>query len=330
MAKGNMLLGMARKKVGDLVFYRSNGEQITRARNRNPRNPKSDKQSVQRMILATASKTAAILRPLINHSWEGVQIGADSIRHFQKKAMDIFRANAAYVINGGDDPAKAVFVIKGAPIPGVVDGLPISSGNLTLNAINVGDSVLTLRLSSALSEGFTTQEGYAAELAKLGLEPGDQLTIVIMAQNPNQAVASYGSETNYATLVRYARVVFKPVLPEGFDDILIDGTEFNPLLIEKTEGIWPATQEVSGVGQVKLLQFDTEIGDFSGIAATLIRSQRDASGKVHYNPAIFHVDATNLDTNNAADVWPSYGENVEGVNVGDELYLQNAVAAPLA
>lgn len=330
MAKGNMLLGMARKKVGDLVFYRSNGEQITRARNRNPRNPKSDKQSVQRMILATASKTAAILRPLINHSWEGVQIGAASIRHFQKKAMDIFRANAAYVINGGDDPAKAVFVIKGAPIPGVVDGLPISSGNLTLNQISVANDAIMLKTNAALAASITTQAGYEAELAKLGLEPGDQLTIVFMEQNVDQGVASYGDEANYATIVRYARIVFVPTLPEGFDDALLDGTAFNSALIEKTEGTWPAVDEGSGGTFGNYLSFEPAQTDYQVIAATLIRSKRDAGGKVHYNPAVFQIDNANLDTNNAAGVWPSYGENTEAVNVGDELYLQNAVAAPLA
>lgn len=49
MAKGNVLLGYARGKVGDLVFSRRNGEQITAARNRHPHNPKTPKQIFQRM-----------------------------------------------------------------------------------------------------------------------------------------------------------------------------------------------------------------------------------------------------------------------------------------
>lgn len=49
MSKGNMLLGYARGKVGSLVFTRRKGEQITRARNFHPNNPRSPRQISQRM-----------------------------------------------------------------------------------------------------------------------------------------------------------------------------------------------------------------------------------------------------------------------------------------
>lgn len=49
MAKGNMLLGYARGKVGSLVFSRRKGEQITRARNFAPANPRTNAQLAQRM-----------------------------------------------------------------------------------------------------------------------------------------------------------------------------------------------------------------------------------------------------------------------------------------
>lgn len=49
MSKGNMLLGYARGKVGSLVFARRKGEQITRARNTRPANPRSPLQLQQRM-----------------------------------------------------------------------------------------------------------------------------------------------------------------------------------------------------------------------------------------------------------------------------------------
>lgn len=39
MAKGNPLMSQMRGKVGDLVMTRLAGEQITRSRNRHPKNP---------------------------------------------------------------------------------------------------------------------------------------------------------------------------------------------------------------------------------------------------------------------------------------------------
>lgn len=49
MAKNNMLLGYARGKVGDIVFQRRKGEQIIKARNRNPNNPRTWSQQMQRV-----------------------------------------------------------------------------------------------------------------------------------------------------------------------------------------------------------------------------------------------------------------------------------------
>lgn len=56
MAKGNMLLGYSRGSVGDVTFYRSGGSQRSRARNRNPNNPKTEKQQTQRSRFANAVK----------------------------------------------------------------------------------------------------------------------------------------------------------------------------------------------------------------------------------------------------------------------------------
>lgn len=54
MAKGNMLLGYSRGAVGDVVFRRSKGEQVTSARNRRPNNPKTEAQQRQRSVFSGA------------------------------------------------------------------------------------------------------------------------------------------------------------------------------------------------------------------------------------------------------------------------------------
>lgn len=56
MAKGNMLLGYSRGSVGDVTFTKIKGQQVARARNRNPHNPRTNKQSLQRAIFAAAVK----------------------------------------------------------------------------------------------------------------------------------------------------------------------------------------------------------------------------------------------------------------------------------
>lgn len=328
MAKGNLFLGMARKKVGDVVFYRANGEQITRARNRAPRNPRSAKQAIQRMVLATASKMAAAWRPIVDHSFEGYNVGQDSVRHFQQMAMGRLRGQAAYLINDGEDPACADYAIKGSPIVGMSEGLRISSGTLDfglLQAQGGGDYSYSLGTSFDFSQAITTQAGYEAALAALGLEPGDQLTFVCLQRNTKIPVASFEAETNFAQRVRYARVVFKTTIPENFNGTLTVNGAFNANLVERVAGEFP-TIDPDTVGT---LVFSANNGDWNADQGGLIRSKIDVNGKWRYSTCDLVSDRTDFDENNASAVYPSYMNNVEGIELGDNLYLRNAIASPL-
>lgn len=88
MATGNWLLGGVKGKVGDLVLSKANGQQITRARNRFPSNPKTTKQALQRMkFAAIAAFYSAFEKDILNHSWQGVKYGGPSHNHFYKLAL---------------------------------------------------------------------------------------------------------------------------------------------------------------------------------------------------------------------------------------------------
>ena len=99
MAKGNMFLGMSRGSVGDVTFYRNRGNQVARARNRQPANPKTEAQVIQRMILATASKAYSRMKGIVDHSFQGVQYGGVSQSYFLKRAMDDLRTWVSQTIN---------------------------------------------------------------------------------------------------------------------------------------------------------------------------------------------------------------------------------------
>lgn len=326
MAKGNMLLGMARKKVGDLVFYRANGEQITRARNRNPRNPKSDKQSVQRMVLASASKLASILEPIVNHSWEHVQVGGTSVRHFQKRAMDYIRAAAAAQINGESGVPVAQFTIKGAPAAGIVEGLPISSGSLSVITPYTGGSFDETPLINGFVSESTTIQGI---LGTSGFEPGDQLTVVGFYAGSTVASASNGA-SNVAINCRYARFTFKTELAAGTYN-LIQSNAINPALVESSEGTSNFTFDYGdGGGHTGLVVIGNEnIGTL--IAVAVIRSKKDTSGKFLYSPAFIKMldNAADLIGNggDASLIYATYMDGSITIDVGDELYLRNAIAS---
>lgn len=336
MATGNFLLGYGRRSIGDVTFYRSNGMQRARARNRNPRNPRSEKQSIQRMVLATASKMASAYEPIVNHSWEGIQVGQPSVQHFRSLAMNTLRTAAAKIIN---DPSERTplgqYAIKGAPIVGYVEGIRISSGSLGINGIiSQGNDTIRYVLGEALStSAITTQEQYVAELRKMSIQPGDQLTFVVQSINTNLTVATFtmdGETTaNFAERVQFCRVVFVPELPEDFSGTIISGGAFNPALIQESEGILPS---VAAAGTAPEAFLDFDFGDALDVgydieSAGIIRSQKQLNGSYKYSNT-YMKDFGALDDNNADIAYLSYMNGVGEVNVGDTLYLQHAVAAP--
>lgn len=56
MSKGNLFMGFGRGKVGSVVLARSKGQQVARAYNDAPKNPRSKGQMLQRSIFASAVK----------------------------------------------------------------------------------------------------------------------------------------------------------------------------------------------------------------------------------------------------------------------------------
>ena len=336
MATGNLLLGYGRRSIGDITFYRSGGQQRSRARNRKPANPRSEKQSIQRMVLATASKMASAYEPIVNHSWEGIAVGQPSVQHFRRLAMNTLRTAAAKIIN---DPSEQTpfgqYAIKGAPIVGYVEGIRISSGSLGINGIIArGNDTIRYTLGEALStQAITTQEQYIAELRKMSLQPGDQLTFVVQSINTNLVVASFtmdGSTTaNFAERVQFCRVVFVPELPKNFSGTIITNGAFNPALIKESEGMLPS---VAAAGTAPEAFLDFDFGDALDVdydieSAGIIRSQKQLNGSYKYSNT-YMKDFNTLDGNNADLAYLSYMDGVGEINVGDVLYLRHAVAAP--
>lgn len=332
MASGNLLLGTARKKLGDVVFYRTGGQQRSRVRVI-PKNPRTAKQAVQRMILATAAKMAAAYEPIINHSFEGVDVGTASVNEFRRYAMHMLRNVAAvYFDSSAEDNAGADFAIKGAPVVGILEGLQISRGRLPMNAYSVASNAVTIQLSSALSaSNITTQEQYVAELAKFGIEPGNQLTFVTLLEDFDQVVASIQPEgeqiatPNCAQAVKFCRIVFASTLPTDFNDTLIKNGAFNPALVVDSVGAQP----VISTATTNLVATFTSVlpGNYSLVTAAVIRSQLDG-GRYYYSSAVMAADPSNLGYNNADPVYQSYMDGTAEINLGDNLYLRNAVAAP--
>lgn len=135
MAKGNVLLGQMRGKVGDVLFKHVDGQQITSAVN-HPSNPKTERQQYQRAIMATITRAYAAGSRIFDHSFQGLQTGAQNQAKFFKENCKILRqlmveeVNAAPIVDMAHLSARARCVMPGSLSPVGFDGMLISDGTL--------------------------------------------------------------------------------------------------------------------------------------------------------------------------------------------------------
>lgn len=92
MAKSKSFFGLRKGSTRDHTFYIQDGKQITRSRVEHVKNPRSRAQMIQRMVMTTAIAAYKCLKPICDHSWEGVEYGAKSFQRFMSLNTKILHA----------------------------------------------------------------------------------------------------------------------------------------------------------------------------------------------------------------------------------------------
>lgn len=264
MAKGNMLLGFSRGSVGDLTFYRRNAQQITRARARVVRNPKTLAQQMQRAIMRTSVEAYKVIKEICDHSWEGVAYGANSYAEFQKQNMAMLRRLAA----AGGENTKSF-------LPAGFNGLVampwvLSKGSISWNGVEsisfTGDLTFNIGVISSGSIGDIT---YRQFMEAVGAREGDQITLVAFKKRTDIDESSCLEPV-------IARVILSPntgIMGDAmFED---DGTisNANPLN-ENTDAFTFAYQ----TGHLLCKIPSTQQAPFVAVGAAIICSRRAADG----------------------------------------------------
>lgn len=181
MAKGNMLLGYNRGKLGDIVFKRLNGQSVQVPRVRNPHNPRTDAQSIQRIAFSSATKMAQCLRGIVDHSFQGIKYGQMSVNHFVSRLTKEIKESALTAL---DDVSAAPFGT--APIlPYVASGVApgasalVSNGDLRGMEFKLaGTSEGGLIVGNVVSASIMSVATVAEYESLFGVPPTDQVTIL--------------------------------------------------------------------------------------------------------------------------------------------------------
>lgn len=259
MSKGNMLLGQARGKVGSLVFARANGKQIVRSKAQSVANPKTIGQNTQRAILATIAKDAALLTPIVDHSFANVKYGAESVRHFRKINMGILRNMLLSAVDVNYNLSA-----KGASA--VPNALKISEGSLPSFNSGYQDGYIGFYQAGPLS-ALTEVDVASFRLAYPYLQGGDQLTLVKLMKTSGSLV---DGDASFALDVD--RIVFAP---DAFDDpssfVINDLGRIDSVKLDLTKTTNPNMLTVVDAGAGKGLGVRTDSDYTYAIALILSR-----------------------------------------------------------
>lgn len=203
MSKGNLFLGMASGSVGDITMYRANGEQITRARNRHPRNPQTALQLLSRVVLVTTQRAYSLFSAITDHSFQGRSRGTESQSRFTQLNVGMLRNSLADTIasmeRGETDIAytdanyntRDSYTVEFNPYV-------VSEGTLDPVQVSFTSGFYQIPFSAAPDEA-----SYAQAAAALGCNVGDQLTFLFVTID----------DTDYTGALNgfsYARVILMP------------------------------------------------------------------------------------------------------------------------
>ena len=218
MAKGSLFLGMATGKLAEFVFSRSGGEQITRVRNRHPRNPRTNKQMYQRAVMATVMQAYSAGKEIFDHAFQGKAVGAENQRVFFSKNAKLLRGQIASELAAGTSAlnCSAAVVAPGAITP-VPNAYMISEGTYPQSFFAWSENRMQFDTPEALEN-----ETVAQYAERIGLVAGDIYTIVSLVigdatpsftvRGVTSATTSvYKPESQYPCGFAYVRLQVKDV-----------------------------------------------------------------------------------------------------------------------
>lgn len=144
MAKGNIILGYLRGSIGDITFFRAKGQQLSRARNRAPANPRTVAQMDQRAKMACAVKFyAQVGTNFFKYAFEGKKDKESYFNAFVKNNILLGGYIGKQASRVYDFPALGAWQISSGTLPEITAPFPQSVKGVVYNVGTVSGTPLT-------------------------------------------------------------------------------------------------------------------------------------------------------------------------------------------
>ena len=206
MAKSKSFFGLRTGSTKSLTFQTLRGQQITKDRVTSVSNPQTIAQMDQRLLLPMVANARTRLAGLVDHSFEGVPYGYQSLQKFsslnlQKGALTV----SSYVPKGLSDPGRANFIVADGSLHSPLAEPVLVHNDETLlfgSGVTNQPKEKIFPAMSADTKGSTVMyylNRYMAANARLSwFSPNSQLTF--LGQGTNNSVkytATDGTEKDY-------------------------------------------------------------------------------------------------------------------------------------
>lgn len=297
-------------KIGNKVYYQSNGKTVVRSISASNYNSKTVQQLLQRVIIKTVASNYAAMKDIVNHSFQGVKKGADSMAKFSSLNAQYLRDRAAEIVDSGNSLDSFIQFSKLGSKKFIPGALYLSEGTLT--QLHPGITAFTVQ-GSAVATLDLPANTYQSLADRYNLRRGDQLTFVTVEKD------AYGEY-----LFKYSRVILDPRTNDGdaapMSSALVSDSNAINLPSRRNEGSYYYLGYADGA-----LKFKHINGDVAAVA--IIASRKSGSdwfrstSQFVLSEGVIGSDAVSLLGAIIAAQSTSSSEIYIG---GDDLYLNNA------
>ena len=232
MARSTSFFGLRTGSTKSLTFQVYRGQQITKDRVHRVSNPRTEAQMKQRAIIPIVAASRAALKGLVDHSFEGVNYGNDSLKKFSELNL---RSGAlmveSYAPNGYSNPGFAF--------------LMVSTGSLSDGGLKT--SIISDHCHFSIKAQNSTALKFKA--AKAGDDADAVLRTIAEWGDTACEVFAPGNQLTFLTvsLEDYVKVGNNRVPLSAFDisRILFPSTGSTPAQVDDVNGSWKLEQDVA-------------------------------------------------------------------------------------